>query len=131
MNVNLANLFDSLFFMPALREKGIYGYPSTRFLPKFFFDIYFHEENNRHGWSVSYICEIAEALEDNGFVAGDFDDIVFHASMFGTDLIDAIENYKEYESEWDAIVMDGMGAKIPEDDTDGFGHRSIWELDEP
>lgn len=107
-----------------------HGYLSIRNLPEGFFDIYFCEENARCGWEVPYICEIAEAIEANGLSAEDIDDIAFYAGMFGIDIIEAIENYDEYESSWDNMVNEAMTTGVPEDDTGGFGYRSIWELPE-
>lgn len=106
------------------------GYTHLHELPKGFFDVYFSEENDRHGWFVPYICEIAEALERNEMCAGDLDDVVFQADMHGTDIVDAIDGFKEYEDTWDKMVSDVMINGIPEDDIGGFGYRSIWEFDE-
>ena len=111
-------------------ELSCHGYLSIRDLPTGFFDIYFCDENDRCGWDVPYICEIAEAIEENKLSTADIDDIAFHASMFGVDIIEAIENYDEYESSWDNMVNEAMTSGVPEDDTGGFGYRSIWELPE-
>ena len=106
------------------------GYAHLHELPKYFFDVYFSEENDRNGWFVPYICDIAEALEDKGMCPDDLEDIAFQADMHGTDIVDAIECFKEYEKDWNKIVHDVMVNGIPEDDTGGFGYRSIWEFDE-
>lgn len=106
------------------------GYRGLRELPAGFLDIYFSDENDRCGWSIPYICEIAEALAANGLSADDLDDIAFHADMFGTDIIEAIENRQETQSTWSSMVSDAITNGVPEDDTDGFGYRSIWELPE-
>ena len=107
------------------------GYHSIRELPECFFDIYFSRENEQYaGWDVPYICEIAEAMADNNVSADELDDILFLAWMNGTDPIDAIENHKEYEKSFDKMAMDALDNGVPEDDTGGFGYRSIWELDE-
>ena len=111
-------------------ELSCHGYLSIRDLPTGFFDIYFCDENDRCGWDVPYICEIAEAIEENRLSTADIDDIAFHASMFGVDIVEAIENYDEYESSWDNMVNEAMTSGVPEDDTGGFGYRSIWELPE-
>lgn len=111
-------------------ELSCHGYLSIQSLPEGFFDIYFSEENTKHGWYVPYICEIAEALDQHGLSTYELDDIAFHASMFGIDMIEAIENYQEYEDSWDNMVDDALRKGIPEDDTIGFGYRSTWELDE-
>lgn len=50
--------------------------------------------------------------------------------MFGTDIVEAIENFREYEKDLDDMIYDAMTNGIPEDDTGGFGYRSIWELPE-
>ena len=113
-----------------LYEISCHGYLSIRDLPTGFFDIYFCEENDRCGWDVSYICEIAEAIEENRLSTADIDDIAFHASMFGIDIIEAIESYDDYKSSWDKMVNEAMTSGIPEDDTGGFGYRSIWEKPE-
>ncbi len=76
-------------------ELSCHGYSSIHDLPEGFFDIYFCEENDKHGWDVPYICEIIEALENHGLPVSDFDDVVFYASMFWTDVIEVIENYEE------------------------------------
>ena len=111
-------------------EINCHGYLSIKDLPTGFFDIYFCEENERCGWDVPYICEIAEAIEENRLSTADIDDIAFHASMFGIDIIEAIESYDDYKSSWDRMVDEAMASGIPEDDTGGFGYRSIWEKDE-
>lgn len=104
------------------------GYWSIHELPAGFFDIYFCEENDRRGWTVPYICEIAEAMDDNGVPLSKFDDAVQYAEMFGTDIVEAIENFREYDRDWNNMIHDAMTNGIPEDDTGGFGYRSIWEL---
>lgn len=106
------------------------GYKHLYELPKSFFDVYFSEENDKHGWFVPYICEIAEALDENGMCADDLEDIGFQADMHGTDLVDIIYHYKEYQEDWDKLVFQAMTQKVPEDDTGGFGYRNIWEFDE-
>lgn len=111
-------------------ELSCHGYLSIRNLPDGFFDIYFCEENDRCGWDVPYMCEIVEAIEENGLSTDDIDDIALYASMFGVDVIEAIECYDDYKSSWDNVVSDAMTNGIPEDDTNGFGYRSIWELPE-
>lgn len=111
-------------------ELSCHGYLSIRNLPEGFFDIYFCEENDRCGWDVPYMCEIVEAIEENGLSTDDIDDIALYASMFGVDVIEAIECYDDYKTSWDNVVRDAMTNGIPEDDTHGFGYRSIWELPE-
>lgn len=111
-------------------ELSCHGYLSIRNLPDGFFDIYFCEENDRCGWDVPYMCEIVEAIEENGLSTDDIDDIALYASMFGVDVIEAIECYDDYKASWDNVVRDAMTNGIPEDDTNGFGYRSIWELPE-
>lgn len=106
------------------------GYKHLYELPKSFFDVYFSSENDKHGWFVPYICEIAEALDENGMCADDLEDIAFQADMHDTDLVDIIYHYKEYQEDWDKMVFRAMTQEVPEDDTDGFGYRSIWEFDE-
>lgn len=107
-----------------------HGYRSLREIPEGFLDVYFSDENDKRGWDVPYICDIAEALAANGISADDLDDIAFHADMFGMDIIEAIENRQVNQTSWDSMVTEAMYNSIPEDDTDGFGYRSIWELDE-
>lgn len=111
-------------------ELSCHGYLSIRNLPDGFFDIYFCEENDRCGWDVPYMCEIVEAIEENGLSTDDIDDIALYASMFGVDVIEAIECYDDYKASWDNVVRDAMTNGIPGDDTNGFGYRSIWELPE-
>ena len=106
------------------------GYKHLYELPNGFFDVYFSEENDKHGWFVPYICEIAEALDENGMCADDLSDIAMHADTYGVDIVEAIENFEEYEKDWNDMVDDAMANGIPEDDTGGFGYRSIWEFDE-
>lgn len=106
------------------------GYKHLYELPKGFFDVYFSEENDKHGWFVPYICEIAEALDENGMCADDLSDIAMHADTYGVDIVEAIENFEEYEKDWNDMLYDAMENGIPEDDTGGFGYRSIWEFDE-
>lgn len=106
------------------------GYKHLHELPRSFFDVYFSEENDKHGWFVPYICEIAEALDENGMCADDLSDIVMHADTYGVDIVEAIENFEEYEKNWNDMLYDAMENGIPEEDRNGFGHRSIWELDE-
>ena len=114
----------------ALSEIRGNGYKRLHELPKSFFDVYFSEENDKHGWFVPYICEIAEALDENGMCAEDLSDIVMHADTYGVDIVEAIENFEEYEKDWNNMIYDAMVKGIPEDDTGGFGYRSIWEFDE-
>lgn len=111
-------------------ELSCHGYLSIRNLPEGFFDIYFCEENDRCGWDIPYMCEIVEAIEEKGLSTDDIDDIALYASMFGVDVIEAIECYDDYKASWDNVVRDAMTNGIPEDDTNGFGYRSIWELPE-
>lgn len=106
------------------------GYWSIHELPDGFFDIYFCEENNRHGWEVEYICEMAEAMKANKLPFSKFDDAIQYADIFGTDIVEAIENFQEYDSDWDNMIHDAMTNGIPEDDTGGFRYRNIWELPE-
>ncbi len=108
-----------------------HGYSDIRDLPEAFFDIYFSKENEQFaGWDVPYICEIAEELEAHEVSVDELDDIAFLAWMNGTDLIDAIANHKKYEDSFNKMAMDALDKGIPEDDTGGFGYRSIWELPE-
>ena len=111
-------------------ELSCHGYLSIRNLPEGFFDIYFCEENDRCGWDIPYICEIVEAIEENGLSTDDIDDIALYASMFGVDILEAVENYDDYKASWDKVVQDAITNGIPEDNTDGFGYRSVWELPE-
>lgn len=111
-------------------ELQCHGYDSLANLPVGFLEVYFSEENNRHGWDVPYICEIAEALEENGLSPDDIDDVALQASNFGVDIIEAIEDYDSFQTLWDRMIDDAMTNGIPEDDTGGFGYRSIWELPE-
>lgn len=106
------------------------GYHHLYELPKGFFDVYFSEENDKHDWFVPYICEIAEALDGNEMCADDLSDIVMYADIYGVDIVEAIENFEEYEKDWDDMIFDTMANGIPEDDTGGFGYRSIWEFPE-
>lgn len=106
------------------------GYAHLHELPKGFFDVYFSEENDRHGWFVPYICEIAEALDSNEMCADDLGQIVLHADTFGVDIVEAIENFDEYDDSWNNMIDDVLTNGIPEDDTGGFGYRSVWEFDE-
>ena len=69
-------------------------------------------------------------MADNNVSVDELDDILFLAWMNGTDPIDAIENHKKYEKSFDKMAMDALDSGEPEDDTGGFGYRSIWELDE-
>lgn len=96
------------------------GYKHLHELPRSFFDVYFSEENDKHGWFVPYICEIAEALDENGMCADDLSDIVMHADTYGVNIVEAIENFEEYEEDWNDMIYDTMAKGIPEDDTGGF-----------
>lgn len=106
------------------------GYWSIHELPDGFFDIYFCEENDRNGWNVEYICEMAETMRANKLPFSVFSDAVDYADMYGTDIVEAIENFQEYDSDWNDMIHDAMTNGIPEDDTGGFGYRSIWEFSE-
>lgn len=114
----------------ALDEIRGNGYKHLHELPKCFFDVYFSEENDKHGWFVPYICEIAEALDRCGMCADDLTDIALHADTYDVDIVEAIENFEEYENDWNDMIDDAMTNGIPEDDTGGFGYRKIWEFDE-
>ena len=72
----------------------------------------------------------AEELEAHDISVDELADIAFLAWMNGTDLIDAIANRKQYEDSFDEMARDALDKGIPEDDTGGFGYRSIWELPE-
>lgn len=111
-------------------ELGCHGYLSIRNLPDGFFDIYFCEENDRRGWDVPYMCEIAETLEEHEFSAADLDDMVDLASTYGISIIEAIEDYKSYKNDWDTSMRKLMHYNDSAEDPCGFGYRSIWELDE-
>lgn len=111
-------------------ELGCHGYLSIRNLPDGFFDIYFCEENDRRGWDVPYMCEIAETLEEHEFSAADLDDMVYLASTYGISIIEAIEDYKSYKNDWDTSMRKLMHYNDSAEDPCGFGYRSIWELDE-
>lgn len=111
-------------------ELGCHGYLSIRNLPDGFFDIYFCEENDRRGWDVPYMCEIAETLEEHEFSAADLDDMVDLASAYGISIIEAIEDYKSYKNDWDTSMRKLMHYNDSAEDPCGFGYRSIWELDE-
>ena len=107
-----------------------HGYLSIRTLPDGFFDLYFCDENDRRGWDVPYVCEIAEALEEHGFSTADIDDIVDLASTYGISIIEAIEDYKSYKKDWDTTMRKLMHYDDSAEDPCGFGYRSVWELDE-
>lgn len=107
------------------------GYSDIQDLPEAFFDIYFSRENEQFaGWDVPYICEIAEELEAHDVSVDELEDVAFLAWMNGTDLLDAIANYKKYGDSFNDMAMDTLDKGVPEDDTGGFGYKSIWELDE-
>lgn len=106
------------------------GYKHLYELPDGFFDVYFSEENNKHGWFVPYICEIAEALTEHGMCSDDLEQLAIHADTYCVDIVDAIENFEEYEKSWDDAISDVLTHGIPEDDTGGFGYISVWEFDE-
>ena len=106
------------------------GFAHLYELPEGFFDVYFSEENSRHGWFVPYIYEIAEALNRNSMCADDLDQIVSHADTFGVDIVEAIDRFDEFEKTWDDMISDAWSSSILDDNTDGFGYLNIWELDE-
>lgn len=114
----------------ALSEIRGNGYSNLHMLPDNFWDVYLSEVNSRHGWDIPYVYEIAEALNSNGMCAMDLDQIAMHADTYDVDILEAIENFEEYEKEWDDMICDAMANGIPEDDAGGFGYRSIWEFDE-
>lgn len=107
-----------------------HGFMSIRDLPEGFFEIYFCEENDRCGWNVPYICDIAKALAEYGISVAEIDDLAFHASMFGVDIIEVIENYDKYRRDWDDVVSDPGVDDDAKTDLSGFGYRNIWEFDE-
>ena len=111
-------------------ELSCHGYLSIRNLPDGFFDIYFCEENNRRGWDIPYMCEIAETLEEHEFSTDDLDDMVDLASTYGISIIEAIEDYRSYKNDWNTSMRKLMNCNDPAEDPCGFGYRSIWELDE-
>lgn len=114
----------------ALCEVRHNGYAHIHELPDGFFDVYFSEENDKHGWFVPYICEITEALNRNGMCAADLEEIALHADTYDVDIIEAIENFDEYEKHWDCMTSDAIAEDVLDDDTGHFGYRSIWEFDE-
>lgn len=108
-----------------------HGYRDIRDLPGTFFDIYFSKENEQFaGWDVPYICEIAEAMEAHDVSIAELEDVAFLAWMNGTDLLDAIANYKKYGDSFNDMAIDTLDKDVPEYNTGDFGYRSIWELDE-
>ena len=76
------------------------------------------------------MCEIAEELEAHDVSVDELEDIAFLAWMNGTDLLDAIANHKKYEDSFNKMAMDALNGGVPEDDTEGFGYKNIWELPE-
>lgn len=111
-------------------ELSCHGYLSIRNLPDGFFDIYFCEENDRRGWNIPYMCEIAEMLEEHEFSTADLDDMVDLASTYGISIIEAIEDYKSYKNDWNTSLRKLMHYNDSAEDPCGFGYRSIWEFDE-
>lgn len=107
-----------------------HGYHSISQLPDQFLDVLLSEENARFGWDVPYIIEIAEVLKEYEFSVSDLSAIVDLASTYEVSVIEVIEDYDRYESDWD----DGLNKLMHYDDSledpCGFGYRSIWELDE-
>lgn len=112
-------------------EIRCHGYFSIYDLPDGFFDIYFHEYNERFwGYDVPFICEILDAMEGNGIPVHKVYDLLELAMTYGEDPVTIANNFQEYSDSWDGLVEDAIINGIPDDDTDGFGYRSIWELDE-
>lgn len=107
-----------------------HGYHSISQLPDEFLDVLLSEENARFGWDVPYIIEIAEALEEYGFSASDRGTIVDLASTYEVSVVEVIEEYEQYESDWDDGIYKLMHYDDSAEDPCGFGYRSIWELDE-
>ena len=112
-----------------LYEIGCHGYDSIHALPDGFFDIYFSEYNEKYGgYDVPYICEILDALEENGLTTDSIPEILDYVMILGVDPIDLIENYDDYVSSYEESIK--FPTEIPTDDTDGVGYRSVWEMDE-
>lgn len=107
-----------------------HGYHSISQLPDQFLDVLLSEENAHFGWDVPYIIEIAETLQEYGFSASDLSAIVDYASTYDVSVIEVIEDYDRYESDWDNAMDKLMDYNDSAEDPCGFGYRSIWELDE-
>lgn len=117
-----------------LYELEANGYDGMHSVPKYYFDIYFSKENEQFwGFSVGYICEMAEAMEQHGLSADDLDDIFDLAEFFEEDPIVIIEDIDGFANERADLVENVLETGDIcsfVDDTDGFGYRSIWELPE-
>ena len=47
-------------------------------------------------------------MDDNGVPFSKFDDAVQYAEMFGKDIVEAIENFREYDKDWNNMIHDVM-----------------------
>lgn len=100
-------------------------------LPEEFFEIYFSDINEKFaGFSVPTICEIVRALKRNDLSTDEFDDIMSYSMICNDDPIETINNYRRLQEEEADFEMLHESLNIPDDDTDGFGYRSIWEIPE-
>lgn len=113
-----------------LSELKLHDY-SIDELPEGFFEIYFGDFNEKlAGYSVPMICEIVRALRENELSTDDFDDIMSYSIIYDDDPIETINNYRKLQEEEANFEMIHESLNIPDDDTDGLGYRSIWEIPE-
>lgn len=112
------------------REIKAAGYESIQDLPDGFFEIYFCEENNRFGWSVYEVCAILKAMDKHGIPLEMIDDAIFYEDTYDVDILDVLENFDYYHEDFTEVLDTVLQRDNYEDDTDGFGYRSIWELPE-
>lgn len=112
------------------RELKYAGYESIQDLPDGFFDIYLCEENNRFGWSVSDVCTILKTMDKESLSLGLLDDAIFYADTYGMDILEILEDFNYYHDDFAETLENELQHGTFDDDTDGFGYRSIWEFSE-
>lgn len=107
-----------------LYEIGCHGFGSIHELPAGFFDIYFSEYNEKFaGLDVSYICEMLYAMEENGLSTDRISEVLEYVMVLGIDPIELIENYDEYTSSYEEMLM-GDPLEMPPDYMVGFDDES-------
>lgn len=113
-----------------LCELKAYGCKCIKELPNYFFGIYFNEYYEQFGeYNISYICEIAKALEKNEFRVEAIEEILEFSMIYDVDVLEMIENFDTYIETYDQEMERVEESLDLEDDMDAYGdylNRTEW-----